>query len=217
MQQVLLFLSRLKENNRREWMEANKAQYEATRLYFHTFVNDLLKEITTFEPLFAQLEAKDCIFRLYRDVRFSKDKTPYKQNYSAYFAEGGKKSIKAGYYLHIEPGGKSMLAGGVYMPSPEDLKKLRQEIDYNGKELEAILQNPDFIRYFGHIRGGKLKTTPKGYTPDHPHIEVLKLKDFTAVHSITDAQLIKPGLVKYISDVWQVLQPLNHFLNKAIE
>lgn len=217
MQQILDFLSTLKENNQREWLEAHKSEYEATRQYFGEFVGQVLKEITSFEPSFAPLEPKDCIFRLYRDVRFSKDKTPYKTNYSAYFSEGGRKSTQAGYYLHIEPGNKSMLAGGMYMPVPEDLKKIRQEIDYNGEEFTGILNQAQFRTYFGKLGGEKLKTNPKGYPGDHPNIDLLKHKDFTVFHLVSDSNLVKPGLLSHISSIWRALKPLNVFLNKAVE
>ncbi|QHT71217.1 DUF2461 domain-containing protein [Rhodocytophaga rosea] len=217
MQETLNFLTALKENNQREWLEAHKSTYESTRKDFSDFVSQVLKEIIVFEPTFAPLEPKDCIFRLYRDVRFSKDKTPYKTNYSAYFAEGGRKSTKAGYYLHIEPGNKSMLAGGIYMPMPEELKKIRQEIDYNGETFTTILSQPDFVKYFGKLSGSTLKTIPKGYAADHPSIELLKHKDFTVFHQLTDAEVVKPGLLQHISHVWKTLKPLNDFLNQAVE
>lgn len=217
MQSILRFLSALKENNQREWLEAHKADYESTRHYFAEFVKQVLKEFVQFETSFATLEPKDCIFRLYRDVRFSKDKTPYKTSYSAYFAEGGRKSTKAGYYLHIEPGNKSMLAGGMYMPIAEELKKIRQEIDYNGEEFTAILHQPEFKQYFGKIGGSTLKTVPKGYAATHPNIDLLKHKDFTVFHSLTDTKVIEPGLLTQSMQVWKTLKPLNDFLNRAVE
>jgi uncharacterized protein (TIGR02453 family) len=217
MQALLQFLSQLKQNNQREWLEANRAAYEATREEFIVFVGKLIKELYLLEPGVSMLEPKDCIFRIHRDIRFSKDKTPYKTHYGAYFAEGGKKSTKAGYYLHIEPGGKSMLAGGVYMPTPEDLKKIRQEIDYNGEQLRSILNHADFKRHYGTITGEKLKTTPKGYSPEHPEVELLKQKDFIATHYMNDAVVIRPDLIPYIIKVWKSLKPLNNYMNAALE
>ncbi len=217
MKEILLFLSQIRENNNREWLEENKTMYEETRQYFHDFVSELLKEIRTFELGMATLEPKNCIFRFYRDIRFSKDKTPYKTNYSAYFAEGGKKSTKAGYYLSIEPDGKTMIAGGMYMPQPEELKKLRQEIDYNGAELHEIIDGKNFRKYFGQLTGSKLKTTPKGYDATHSDIEILKLKDFTGVCYVSDQRVNSTGFKKYVSSAWQALKPLNDFMNRAIE
>jgi uncharacterized protein (TIGR02453 family) len=217
MQAILQFLSQLKHNNNREWLEAHRTAYDASREEFVLFVGNLIKELSQLEPAVSMLEPKDCIFRMYRDIRFSKDKTPYKTHFGAYFAEGGKKSTKAGYYLHLEPGGKSMLAGGVYMPPPEDLKKIRQEIDYNGEQLRNIINNADFKKYYGAISGEKLKTTPKGYSPEHPEIELLKQKDFIASHYMDDTIVSKANFLHYSIKVWKSLKPFNHFMNAALE
>lgn len=197
-------------------MELHKADYEKARASFQILVSEVLKELVQIEPSFTSLEPKDYIFRIYRDIRFSKDKTPYKNHFGAYFAEGGRKSTKGGYYLHIEPGGKSMIAGGIYMPPTEDLKKIRQEIDYNGQELHKIMGNKAFRKYFGGISGDKLKKTPKDYSADHPDIELLRLKDFTAVHKIADEKITEDGFAPYVIEVWKALKPLNDFLNTAI-
>ncbi len=217
MQAILQFVSQLKPNNNREWLEANRAAYESAKAAFITLVDKLIKELSQIEPGLSMLEPRDCIFRIHRDIRFSKDKTPYKTHFGAYFAEGGKKSAKAGYYLHIEPGGKSMLAGGVYMPPPEDLKKIRQEIDYNGEKLRNILSNQAFKKYYGTISGEKLKTTPKGYSPEHPDIELLKQKDFIASHYVEDKIVEQPDYVKYCIKVWKALKPLNDYMNTALD
>jgi uncharacterized protein (TIGR02453 family) len=217
MHEVLAFLTQLRDNNNREWFEANRKTYEKTRDTFHTFVGDLLKEMVSIDPELARLETKNCIFRIFRDVRFSKDKTPYKKNYSAYFSPDGKQSLKAGYYLHIEPDGKSMLAGGMYMPPAEQLKKIRQEIDYNGAAFREIIEAPAFKKQFGWLTGEKLKTMPKGYSADHPDGELLKHKDFTVVHYVSDTQVATKDFIPYIKDVWQTMKPFNHFLNTAIE
>lgn len=198
-------------------MESHRPGYESSKETFTEFVRKLLRELSRMEPALSLLEPKDCIFRIHRDVRFSKNKTPYKSHFGAYFAEGGKKSTKAGYYLHIEPGGKSMLAGGVYMPPPEELKKIRQEIDYNGEKLHSILNTPDFKKYFGSLTGEKLKTTPKGYPSDHPDIDLLKHKDFIASHLMDDAIVSKADFLSYSLKVWKALKPLNDFMNAAME
>ncbi|MDO1447318.1 DUF2461 domain-containing protein [Rhodocytophaga aerolata] len=217
MQAVLQFVSQLKPNNTREWLEANRPMYESAKAEFSEFVRHIIKDLSQLEPGFSLLEPKDCIFRIHRDIRFSKNKTPYKTHFGAYFAEGGKKSTKAGYYLHIEPDGKSMLAGGVYMPPPEDLKKIRQEIDYNGEQLRNILNTQSFKKYYGTITGEKLKTTPKGYSPEHPDIELLKQKDFIATHYVEDSTVIQPDYLSYCMKAWKALKPLNDFMNAALD
>ncbi len=216
MQQTLTFLTSLQENNNREWFEANRSQYEQCRQEFEQFIKNLLPELIQLEPDFAPLEPKNCIFRIYRDVRFSKDKRPYKTHFGAFFAGGGRKSTKAGYYLHIEPDGKSMLTGGIYMPPTEDLKKIRQEIDYNGEKLRNILNGADFATYFDGLSGDKVKTMPKGYATDHPNIELLKMKDFTAVHMVPDKKVSNGNFMNYAITVWKAMKPLNDFLNGAV-
>jgi uncharacterized protein (TIGR02453 family) len=217
MKPILAFLSQLSDNNNREWFEAHRDQYEEARQLFEGFVKQMIGELTALEPSFTHLEPKGCIFRIYRDVRFSKDKRPYKNHFCAYFAPGGRKSTKAGYYLHLEPGGKSMLAGGMYAPPVDDLKKIRQEIDYNGQSLRAIMETLDFSKYYGGLSGEKVKTTPKGYAADHPDIEILKHKDFTAVHYLDDKLVGNGKLLQYSITVFRALKPFNDFLNAAVE
>jgi uncharacterized protein (TIGR02453 family) len=214
---ILSFLRQLTENNNRDWFEANRDEYEQCRTDFLKFSQDLLKELTAFEPDFQPLEAKDCLFRLYRDVRFSKDKRPYKNHFGAYFAPGGRKSTKAGYYFHLEPGNKSMLAGGMYAPPAEALKKIRQEIDYNSARLRGILAEPTFAKYYGGLSGETLKTTPKGYPAGHPDIHLIRHKDFTAVHYLDDNETGKVKLLPTAVTIFRALKPLNDFLNSAVE
>lgn len=212
----LSFLRQLAENNNRDWFEANRDEYEQCRADFLKFTEILLKELMAFEPGFQHLEVKDCVFRIYRDVRFSKDKRPYKNHFGAYFAPGGRKSTKAGYYFHLEPDGKSMLAGGMYAPPAEDLKKIRQEIDYNGARLRGILAEPGFAKYYNGLSGEALKTTPKGYPADHPDIGMIRHKDYTAVHLLDDMAVGRVMLLPHAVAVFRALKPLNDFLNAAV-
>jgi uncharacterized protein (TIGR02453 family) len=215
-QSILDFLSGLVQNNNREWMEANRSQYNQARAAFEEIVNHLIIEIAAFDSSAQGLVPKDCIFRLNRDIRFSKDKSPYKTHFGAYIAEGGKKSQSAGYYLHLEPNNNSLLAGGMYVPTGDSLKKIRQEVDYNPSELMKIVSDPMFMRYFDKIQGEKLKTSPKGYSPDHPNIEFLKLKSYTIVHSISDEWVTNRSFLQDSVDVFKAMVPLNGFLNVAV-
>jgi uncharacterized protein (TIGR02453 family) len=217
MQQVLDFLVQLEQNNNKDWFDSHREEYESGRQQFKNFVAALLKEMAAFEPFADMLAPKDCIFRINRDIRFSKDKTPYKNNMGAYFAEGGKKSPAAGYYLHIQPGNKSMLAGGMWMPEAEVLKNIRQEIDYNGAELQQVLNDTAFKKYYGKLdEEEKLKTAPKGYPSDHPDIALLRLKSFVGVHMLKDEQVASPDFINYVLNTWKALKPLNDFLNVAV-
>ncbi len=209
------FLRQLSKNNSREWMADNKPLYESAKKEFEGFVSELIESISRFDPGISGLKPKDCIFRIHRDVRFSKDKTPYKPNFGAAITEGGKKSPKPTYYIHVEPG-KSMQACGVYMPEAEILKKVRQEIDYNPDELKKILAGKKFKDTYGGLRGDALKTAPKGYPKDHPNIEMLKFKSYIVWTDLKDQEILQDSRVKYLTDRFKVAYPFNQYLSTAI-
>jgi uncharacterized protein (TIGR02453 family) len=214
---ILKFLKDLKKNNNREWFEKNKPRFETAKADFESFVTDLLAEMIKFDESLAGLEPKKLIFRIYRDVRFSKDKSPYKKNMSAAMSSVGKGLMVPGYYFHIEPGSNSMLGVGLYMPQPENLAKVRQEIDYNGTSLTKIFKDRKFKSNFGDFWDeDKLKMVPKGYAKDHPHGEWLKLKSFIVTHSFTDKEVIDKKFLRNITGVAKSAKPLNDFLEEAI-
>lgn len=208
---TLEFLRALRENNTREWFANNRKTYETVKQGFEEFVGELLNEVGKFDDV-TGLTPKHCIFRINRDIRFSKDKSPYKSCISAAISRGGRQSQYLDYYLHIQPG-ESFLGGGAYAPTGPQLAKIRQEIDYNVDELNAIMMNPEFVAYFGAIQGTKLKTTPKGYDREHPHIELLKLQQFFFMHSYTDAEVLSPDFLQKVAEGCRILKPLLDFLN----
>ena len=214
--EVLDFLKELSEDNNKEWMEANRKRYLACRDAFLELVNQLLLEIKQFDPGISSLTGKDCIFRINRDIRFSKDKSPYKNNFGASIAEGGKKSLNAGYYLHIQPKNESFIGGGLYMPPGEVLKKIRQEIDYNSSELLTIVKEDNFKADFGAIQGEKLANAPRGYDPQHPNIEFLKLKSYVVLKKLTDKDLKSADLVTNLAASCSVMKPFISYLNVAV-
>ena len=214
---IFKFLKGLAKNNNRDWFEKNKGEYLQAKEHFETFVSGLLKEAVKFDPGLAGLDPKKLTFRIYRDVRFSKDKSPYKTNMGATFSPGGKLMNKPGYYLHIEPGNKSFVAGGLYMPAPEDVAKIRQEIDYNGKKLEAVFKNKAFKRLYSDFDDfDKLKKIPKGYAADHPQIEWLKLKSFIVMHNLKDAEVQDKNFLKTVVSAFKTMKPMNNFLSEAV-
>lgn len=213
---TIQFLKQLEKNNNREWFNANKHLYEAAKADFENFVDGLIKAISKFDKSVEGLKAKDCTFRIYRDVRFSKNKAPYKNNMGAYLAAGGRKSMKPGYYIHMQPG-KSFVAGGAYMPEGPVLAAIRQEIDYNLKEFQGILKKKSFSKYFKKLDGETVKTTPKGYEKDHPAIEFLKHKDFLATHNLKDDQLMAKNAISYVGKCFEAMKPFNDFLARAYE
>ena len=165
------------------------------------------------------LTSKDCLFRINRDVRFSKNKAPYKSNMGASIVHGGKKSPLAGYYFHFEPGGNSFVGGGKYMVDAPVLKKIRQEIDYSWNEFSNILTNKKFAAYYGDMEKGEgmsLSRVPKCYEKENPAINYIKLKSWVATAAITDTDLMSKDLVKKITIAFETLQPLNVFLNRAL-
>ena len=213
---ILDFLKNLADNNNREWMERHRKDYQDAKQIFHNVVEQLITEIASFDSSLNNVEPKSCIFRLHRDIRFSKDKRPYKENFGAFLSRDGKHSTHGGYYLHLQPENQSMLAGGIYMPPPELLKKIRQEIDYNYDAFQKILDNKDFKELFVELQGEKLKKAPKDYPPDHPHIELLKHKSYVVFHGFKDQMAGNPDFIRYCTEIFRAMKPLNDFLNVAV-
>ncbi|WP_298736871.1 DUF2461 domain-containing protein [uncultured Chitinophaga sp.] len=212
---TLKFLKNLSRNNTKEWFDEHKPAYQDAKADYESIVQQLIDGLSRQDPGTAGLQVKDCVFRIYKDVRFSKDKTPYKTNMGAAFSPGGRKSGRPGYYFHLEPGG-SFAGGGLWMPDAPTLKKVRQEIDYNFAEFQQIISNKEFIKYFGKIEGEALKSAPQGYQPDNPAIAYLKLKSFTVWHSFSDEACTQPALVREILKVFAVMQPFVKFLDRAL-
>jgi uncharacterized protein (TIGR02453 family) len=213
---ILKFLKDITKNNNREWFEKNKPRYLEAKLEFEDFLEALHKELLKFDEGLASLNPRKLGFRIYRDVRFSKDKRPYKVNMGAGFSPGGKMMQEPGYYIHIEPG-KSFVAGGMYMPTPENLSKIRQEIDYNSHSLLKILNDKSFKKYFDGLDDfDKLKTMPKGYPKDHPQIDLLKHKSFIVFYSFTDKDVSDKKFVTAIGAAAKNIKKLNDFLSNAI-
>ncbi|ASZ10150.1 DUF2461 domain-containing protein [Chitinophaga pendula] len=214
---TLKFLKTLDKNNNKPWFEANKDAYQDAKADYESMVQQLIDGLAKQDAAVEGLQVKDCVFRIYKDVRFSKDKTPYKTNMGAAFSPGGRKSPRPGYYFHLQPGGQSFAGGGLWMPDGPLLKKVRQEIDYNFDEFQDIISNKEFIKYFGKIEGESLKTVPQGYQPDNPAIAYLKLKSFTTWHRITDEMCTQPTLVREVLKVFAVMQPFVKFLDRALD
>jgi uncharacterized protein (TIGR02453 family) len=218
-QHTLQFLKNIAANNNKPWMDANREYYLAAKEDFEKLVAQLIEKTGGFDADIKELEPKNCIFRINRDVRFSKDKSPYKNNFGAGFSRGGKKSLAAGYYFHCQPG-NSFVGGGLWMPMPPELKKIRQEIDYNFAGFSSIVKNKKFkSQYDGLDRSAEyvLSRPPKGYDDSNPAIEFIKLKSFVTMKKITDTQLTAKTLVKDIATAFEALTPMIKFLNQAME
>jgi len=213
---TLTFISELAINNNKPWFDTHKESYNAAKSDFEEFVGQVLAGLGAAEPEFLEQKAKDCVFRIFRDVRFSKDKTPYKAHFGASFSKGGRKFMGAGYYLHIEPGGRSFAGGGLWMPETPMLKAVRQEIDYNYAEFSAAIGGDQFKKYFSGIEGERVKTFPQGYTADNPAIDYLKMKSFVAMHHLEDDELKAEDFAGKVVGIFAAMRPFIDFLNRGI-
>ncbi len=212
---TLEFLHLLKENNNRDWFNEHKQLYFEAREQFIEVVDKLIKGIEEFDPAIRGAEGKDAVYRIYRDVRFSKDKSPYKGYFSAYIAPGGRKSNLAGYYIHFEPDG-CLAGGGLHCPKGDELKEIRFEIYNHADEFGKIIGDKYFKKLFGEILGEKLKRPPKGFPKDFPHIEWLKHKKYLMIHTFPESLTEEERFIQYILDVFKKMKPMNDFLNRAV-
>ncbi|HEV3324069.1 MAG TPA: DUF2461 domain-containing protein [Puia sp.] len=215
---TLKFLKDLKKNNNKPWFEKNKSLYLDAKEDAEHFVEQLIEGFGKSDTDISALLLKDCTYRIYRDVRFSGDKTPYKTHMGAYLNKGGKKMPTAGYYFHLEPG-RSMTGGGLWMPMAPELGKVRQEIDYNYAAWTKILGDRRFKKFFpdGLEQGEILSRPPKGYDAENPAIGFLKLKSFVVLHKLTDEQVLSRSLLKEVLNTFEAMKEFVHFLNRSLE
>ncbi|KQS93181.1 DUF2461 domain-containing protein [Chryseobacterium sp. Leaf394] len=212
---TLNFLQNLIQNNNREWFTENKKQYTDSQENMILFIEDLIAEMGVFDEDILKTDAKKTLFRIYRDVRFSKDKSPYKTNMGASLGMG-KGSQKAGYYLHVEPG-KSFLASGIYMPDSAALKTIRKEISLYSEDFLKVVSQKNFKKLFKELdQDDQLKKIPQGFEKEDPMAEYLKLKNFIVVYPLKDEDIIHNDAAKKFSEIFEAAKPLNDFLNSAI-
>lgn len=215
MKEIYEFLIALNENNNREWFDANRETYQKTRNQFINLTDVLINEIRSFDRELPFLDPKKCVFRIFRDVRFSKDKRPYKTNYGTFIAKDGRKGGSPGYYLHIQPG-ELFLGAGIYMPDADRLKAIRTEIYNHPQDFIDLIEEPDFSNNFKLYDGDKLKTAPKGFPKEFENIDLLRYKSYFGSISISEEKLFSPDIVDFVIDHYRLLMPLVHFLNDAI-
>ena len=216
---TIKFLKELKQNNNKPWFDQNRQRYEGVKLDFEQFISTVLQKFSGTDEDISTLKAKDCMFRINRDIRFAKDKSPYKTNIGASFSRGGKKSAFAGYYFHCEPG-ESFAGGGIWMPMPDGVKKIRQEIDYCFDEFKKITGSKRFVSVYGDLSKDKefvLTNLPKGYEKGNPAAEYLKLKSWIATRKLSDSELSTESLAGDVTNTFEALMPLVKFINRALE
>jgi uncharacterized protein (TIGR02453 family) len=216
---TLKFLRDLKKNNNKPWFDAHRPQYETAKKDFELFIQEVISKHGKKDSDIKDILAKNCLFRINRDVRFSKDKSPYKTNMGAYISKGGKKSPFGGYYFHCEPG-QSFIGGGIWQPEPDKIKKIRQEIDYNWDEFKKLIGSKKFKSIYKDLYTGEdmsLSKVPQGFEKDNPAAKYLKLKSWIAMRNVKDTDLTSKGLLKLTLDTFDTLHPLLKFLNRAVE
>ncbi len=213
---IYQFLIDLQINNNRAWFNANKQRYVEAKELFDTFVDQLIQGLKTVDESIDVENAKACVFRIYRDTRFSKNKAPYKENFGASIARGGRKSPFAGYYIHIEPD-RSFVGGGIYHPESSVLKVLRQHIFNDTKAFKHIINDKTFKAYFSQIYGDKLKMAPKGFPKDFSNIDLLKHKDYAIIHKLDNDFFLQDDVLTQLLKIYKIQKPFNDFLNTAVE
>lgn len=212
---LLQFLRDLTVNNNRDWFQANKARFQAANAEFIAFTDTVITGISKFDKDVSGIQGKDCVFRIYRDVRFSADKSPYKIHFGAHISPGGKKSEHgAGYYFHVESE-QTFIAGGCYMPPADWLKAIREKIRKDAKPLKKIIDSAEFRKLFGEMAGEKLSRPPKGFAIDDPEIELIKRKSFLAVQKLKDKDVLAETFSDRIIEAAKVLKPFNAYFNEV--
>lgn len=215
---TIKFLKNLRKNNNKPWFDAHKNDYLAAKEDFEALVKEVIEVYSKTDTSLSGLQVKDCVFRIYKDVRFSKDKTPYKVSMAASFNKGGKKVHLPGYYLHIEPGGNCFCGGGIWLPDAPELKKIRQEIDYNFKAFRSIITEKTFGKLFGKMEDeSALSRPPQGYDGDNPAIEYLRMKSYIVGRGFTDEELASSKLLKEVVKTFTAMKPLIDFLSRALD
>ena len=214
-QSTFQFLSELKQNNTREWYHANKDSYKEAFGNFEDLVAMLLHTIADFDESVLGTEPKDCLFRIYRDIRFSKDKTPYKTWFGASLKQGGRKQVGSGYYIHISPK-QVYLAGGIWHPEKDTLGMIRDHIVAWPKKFENVVLDKTFLKAFGSLGGDQLKTAPRGFPKDHPQIHWLRHKDHIVSVQINPKEILSEKFIKKAGKIYEKMLPLNQFITEAI-
>ena len=217
--ETLGFFRKLKKNNNKAWFDDHRAEYEAAKADLEGFIQRVIDDFSRYDKDLSGLHARQCLYRINRDIRFSKDKTPYKNHLAASLDRGGKRSGFAGYYFHLEPG-QSFLGAGIWNPEPEPLRKIRQEIDYNFEEFEQILEGKAFRKIYPELYTGEnvqMKKIPQGFEKDNPAEYYIRFKSWMILSDLSDEELLSPSLLKKTLGAFKTAKPFIDFINRAIE
>lgn len=207
------FLKLVKKNNNRDWFNANKERYLKELEAITAFADALLFEMNKHDKI-ETASGKKSLHRIYRDTRFSKEKTPYKTNWSGSFSRATKK-LRGGYYFHIEPG-NSFVAGGFWGPEPQDMKRIREEIGYDASEFRKIFKSKSFKETFGTLKGEQLKSAPQGYSTDHENIDLLRYKQFLLVKKFSDKEVLSDQFLKQVNETFKRMRPFFNLMSEIL-
>jgi uncharacterized protein (TIGR02453 family) len=218
-QKTFSFLKQVAENNNRLWFTENKPEYKELHGQFTDFMREISIKIASFDPALKSTQVNDAtkVFRIYRDARFSRNKSPYKLNFGGHIIPGGHDNALPGYYLHIQPGGHSFIGGGLYHPEPKDLSTVREYMAEHYKKFEKLISEKAFKKVFPELwQGEALKTIPRGYDKDHPAAQYLRLKNYIWSIPLSDKEILSKNLQKIILKKFELLLPVFKFLRKTI-
>ncbi len=205
----LEFLKKLKKNNNREWFNENKPAFQVEYAKAKDFYNEIMEELNAHDDI-----EKIKMFRIYRDVRFSKDKTPYKPHFAGHFTRGTKR-LRGGYYLRIRPG-ESFLAGGFWEPNKDDLLRIRKEFEMDTTEIREILKDKTFVKHFEKLKGNSLKTAPRGFDKLHPDMDLIRMKQFIVTREFTDEEVLAPNFIKEIEASYKAMRPYFNYMSEIL-
>ncbi len=203
------FLSQLKENNNREWFNFHKSKFKEEQLKIKDFFNELMERLKTHDEI-----EKLKVFRIYRDIRFSKDKTPYKTYFSGHFVRATKRK-RGGYYLQISPR-ETFVAGGFWAPNKEDLLRIRKEFELDTTEIKAIINDKKFVQNFDKIQGNSLKTAPRGFDKNHPDLDLIRMKQYIVTRSFTDVEVLSPNFLDEVNKTFKVMRPYFDYMSEIL-
>ena len=207
---ALEFLSQLKANNNREWFQEHKKHYENIRAGIKLFYQEVRQNLNQHDDI-----DKFKMFRIYRDVRFSHDKTPYNPHFAGSYSRSGKR-LRGGYYLRIRPG-ESFLAGGFWAPNKEDLFRIRKEFELDDREIREILSQKGFKKHFGgELRGEEVKTAPKGFSREHAAIDLIRKKGFVAVREFSDEEVLNENFMNEVNEAFKTLRPFFDYMSEVL-
>jgi uncharacterized protein (TIGR02453 family) len=211
------FLADLSENNRREWFEARRPEYQALRDQFTAFVGELIERTADFDERVRWKDPRDCLFRIYRDVRFSNDKSPYKTTFSAYVSEQNRRGAPPGYYLEVDEKGVMLAAAGIWMPPAPVLNRLRASLAEHPERFERVLRSRGFKKTFGDLQGDRLTRPPRGYAADAPLIEHIKRKSYIVWRETDARQMRHEDALAYVADSFRTARPLVDWVRRVLE